>query len=166
MNNKKYAICLTPALDDKKYLSGIIETLAAEYDAPIFSPHCTLYLPVYDLETARSILNQIVLKQFDVQLLTVSYTDDLWKTVFLVLKTNSQLTTLYNFFDRSFNAMYEFRPHISLIYKKMENKNKLKIKNKLRPPNTYLMDGIDLVDISKSIENWKTVYRIQLDRKS
>mgnify|MGYP001307333115 CR=1 FL=1 len=43
------SIWLTPAKEDSAYLQEIVNELASEYQAPVFSPHCTLYSPI-DLE--------------------------------------------------------------------------------------------------------------------
>jgi len=39
------SIWLIPAPADAQYLQGIINNLAATYQAPVFNTHCTLYSP-------------------------------------------------------------------------------------------------------------------------
>ncbi|MFN3655557.1 MAG: hypothetical protein ACK4TO_09610, partial [Candidatus Nitrosotenuis sp.] len=38
-----YSVWLEPAIKDAKYISKIIKQLGKKYDAPLFSPHITLY---------------------------------------------------------------------------------------------------------------------------
>ena len=58
MNQPNYSIWLLPSETDKLYLSQTIQPLGKKYDAPVFDPHCTLFSPITDPESAKTIIDQ------------------------------------------------------------------------------------------------------------
>jgi len=68
MNQTKYFIWLLPTELDQSYLSPTIQSLGEKYEAPAFDPHCTLFSPFTDLESARTIIAQLNFKPFKVAL--------------------------------------------------------------------------------------------------
>jgi len=158
MISTKYSIWLLLSKEDKTYISDIISSLGIEYNAPIFHPHCTLFSPVTNLETAQTLIDQLNFKPFDVQMRGLGQTDIIWKTVFIKLEASPYLTLLNYLFSQAFDTDYEFLPHFSLIYKEMDSNLKNKIINKLDLKETYRVNGIAIVNTAGQVERWKRVY--------
>ncbi len=161
------SIWLTPAEEDSKYLQNIITDLASEYEAPVFSPHCTLFSPA-DLEAKEleTILEQVA-EGFAPLYITIdklNYTSNIWKTIFIELEKSSELEQLQ---QRLVNFIsdpkpYEFLPHISLIYKEMSDEKKETIICNLSVRNNYKMDRILAMKTGPDVESWEKVVEIPL----
>ena len=108
-----------PSESDKVYLSSIIQSLSEAYDAPPFEPHCTIYSSVDDLESAKTIIDQLNFKPFEAKVNGLSQSDYIWKTIIFELETNPHLLLLHYLFDQAMLDPYTFEPHVTLIYKKM-----------------------------------------------
>ncbi|MFQ6678531.1 MAG: 2'-5' RNA ligase family protein, partial [Fidelibacterota bacterium] len=139
------SIWLIPAEGDSEYLQKIINDLASEYHAPVFSPHCTLYSLV-DLEVKElvTILDKASegMRPIYVTVDKLNYSPNIWKTVFIELELSKELEKLQS---RVFSLLpnpkpYDFSPHISLIYKEMPFDQKQRIIRNLSVRNSYKMD--------------------------
>ena len=64
----------------------------------------------------KIIINQLDQKRFQVDIEEIGESDDIWKTVFLKLVNNSTLKKINDLFNQAFHQIYQFDPHISLIY--------------------------------------------------
>ena len=159
------SIWLIPAFEDVQYLQAIINNLAATYQAPVFSPHCTLYSPT-DLPAARvkKILERSVknMKSFYVKKATISHTENIWKTIFIELIKSPELEQLQQAVINQFpnGQHYEFLPHISLLYKEMSDKKKEAIIRNLQVKNSFKMDKIAAMRTGRNVDNWPTVVEI------
>ena len=159
------SIWLIPAFEDVEYLQAIINNLAATYQAPVFSPHCTLYSPT-DLPAARvkKILERSVknMKSFYVKKATISHTENIWKTIFIELLSSPELEQLQQAVISQFpnGQPYEFLPHISLLYKEMSDKKKEDIIRNLQVKNSFKMDKIAAMRTGPNVDNWTTVVEI------
>lgn len=119
-----YAIWFVFEKNDNKYFLDIIQKLCTKYKSPLFTPHITAYGLV---DASLDNLDRMVIdsikeeRQFIVEKIKVSYSDDFWKTFFVEFQPNDVLERInkrLTAFLKSFNK-YEFKPHASLIYKKM-----------------------------------------------
>ena len=159
------SIWLIPAFEDVQYLQAIINNLAATYQAPVFSPHCTLYSPT-DLPAARvkKILERSVknMKSFYVKKATISHTENIWKTIFIELLKSPELEQLQQAVINQLpnGQPYEFLPHISLLYKEMPDKKKDIIIRNLQVKNSFKMDKIAAMRTGSNVDNWATVVEI------
>ena len=159
------SIWLIPAFEDVQYLQAIINNLAATYQAPVFSPHCTLYSPT-DLPAARvkKILERSVknMKSFYVKKATISHTENIWKTIFIELIKSPELAQLQQAVIHQFpnGQPYEFLPHISLLYKEIPDKKKDIIIRNLQVKNSFKMDKIAAMRTGPNVDNWATVVEI------
>ena len=59
-------------------------------------------------------------------------------------------------------GQYTFKPHVSLIYKKMSHEEKQKIVDAVNIKNNFEIDRICIQKFSENIENWKIVKEYQL----
>ena len=159
------SIWLIPAREDARYIQVIINNLSTNYQAPVFSPHCTLYSPI-DLPTAelKKILERSAknMKSFYVKKTMISHTEDIWKTIFIELLRSSELEQLQQAVIRQFHVEhpYDFSPHISLLYKELPDKKKENIIRNLQVKNSFKMDKIAAVRTGPNVDNWETVVEI------
>ena len=159
------SIWLIPAPADAQYLQGIINNLAATYQAPVFNTHCTLYSPT-DLPALeiKKILEQSAnnMESFYVKKATISHTENIWKTIFIELLRSPELEQLQQAVISQFpkGQPYEFLPHISLIYKEIPDKKKEDIIRNLQVKNSFKMDKIAAMRTGPNVDNWATVVEI------
>jgi len=159
------SIWLIPAPADAQYLQGIINKLAATYQAPVFNTHCTLYSPT-DLPAleVKKILEQSAnnMESFYVKKATISHTENIWKTIFIELLRSPELEQLQQAVISQFpnGQPYEFLPHISLLYKEIPDKKKEDIIRNLQVKNSFKMDKIAAVRTGPNVDNWATVVEI------
>lgn len=114
---------LVPAEPARTFFTSMIKRLAAQYDAPDFEPHLTIFGgergaidPVELLKMATANLRPIQLA-----VRGVKFSDKYTKTLFVEFALNEALQTLADFFRRAMPATggSELEPHLSLIYKTM-----------------------------------------------
>ena len=159
------SIWLIPAREDAQYIQVIIDNLSINYQAPVFSPHCTLYSPI-DLPKAelKKILERSAknMKSFYVKNIMISHTENLWKTIFIELLRSSELEQLQQEVISQFQVEkpYKFSPHISLLYKEIPDKIKEDIIRNLQVKNSFKMDKIAAVRTGPNVDNWETVVEI------
>ena len=160
------SIWLTSAKEDSAYLQEIVNELASEYQAPVFSPHCTLYSPT-DLEAHE--LDKILEKAGEnfgslyVTMDKLDHTTNIWKTVFIELEKSLELSNL----QHSLVSLipdpkpYEFLPHISLIYKKMTAEQQEQIIRNLAVRNSYKIDRITAMKTGPDVEHWEKIAEVR-----
>ena len=158
MTKEKFSIWLIPSDIDSDCISKSIQSLSKKYFAPIFKPHCTIISPITNLNKAQIIIDQLDQKEFQVNVKKIDESDDIWKTVFLKLVNNSTLKKINGLFNQAFPQLYQFDPHISLIYKKLDAKKRKSILTKLDMKKAFIIDKISIVRTSGSVESWETVY--------
>ena len=159
------SIWLVLAREDEQYIQAIINNLSTNYQAPVFSPHCTLYSPI-DLPKAelKKILERSAknMKSFYVKKVMISHTENIWKTIFIELLRSSELEQLQQEVISQFQVEqpYKFSPHISLLYKEISDKIKEDIIRNLQVKNSFKMDKIAAVRTGLNVDNWETVVEI------
>ena len=158
MSKQTFSIWLLPIDSDYNYLLKIIRSLSKEHDAPFFQPHCTLFSPFNNINSARKIIDQIDLDFFDVEVRRISQSSDIWKTVFIELKNSSQLQNLNCLLKGLKDEDYLFSPHISLIYKLLDVNKRKKIIQSLSIKKSFSFGKISIVNTAGHVESWETVY--------
>ena len=161
MSQSKYSIWLMPSDSDKAYLSSMIQSLSEAYDAPPFEPHCTIYSSVDDLESAKTIIDQLNFKPFEAKVNGLSQSDYIWKTIIFELETNPHLLLLHYLFDQAMLDPYTFEPHVSLIYKKMGEGERERIIQSLSIMSKINFDRIAIVNTSEPVSEWTSVFEKQ-----
>ncbi|MBI5147482.1 MAG: 2'-5' RNA ligase family protein [Thaumarchaeota archaeon] len=160
-----YSIWVEPTAKDAKYLIQIIRKLAKKYNSPTFNPHITVYSGVRNVSAAKSaVRNCADMKEFTVETMDLDFSDNLWKTVFINVEKNQELKQIHNTIKKGIplNAKYEFNPHISLIYKKLDDSQKQGIIDDLKIKSKLTFDKITVVVSSKNVEKWEVIDRIVL----
>ena len=157
-----FAIWLLPNKEDTQFLETIINNLSQEFNTPKFLPHITVYgLVNTDLSIVEDAVKNSIdeIEPFIVKKSGIGYSDDMWKTLFINITSNTELhlinSKLGNKLDKY--VQYEFSPHISLMYKKMKKTEKMKILESLRIKNEFVIKKIAIQKFSKKIHEWKIV---------
>lgn len=160
---QKIAIWLLPDKEDSRYLSRIIKTLGKKYDAPFFVPHLSVYTNLkIEIEKAKKVINDVTksIKPFDVETNRINFTkDNIWKSLFLEIHINKELMMIYQSLRRRFLPYtdYQFRPHISLMYKLIPIEEKKRIIDTLKINKTFTMEALAINYEEEGFENWKLI---------
>jgi len=161
------SIWLCPDNKDKLYLQHIINHLSDIHNSAPFLPHCTLLSGV---KLNRSELSKILDKCIDnfgpiiVKSKRISYSNILWKTVYIELADRKDLISLQkNIFKQiKSDKKYIFEPHISLIYKIMPEYIKKEIIDSLYLQNSFKMNKVVAVKTDQNIVDWEIIVEREL----
>jgi 2'-5' RNA ligase len=162
-----YAIWFLFEKNDEKYISEIIAKLAKQYNSPIFTPHVT----AYGLINAEfELINETILdtiyniKSLNITKKSIAFSNDFWKTLFIDFNLNLDMLKIQKHLAKNLSkySKYEFKPHASLIYKKMQQEEKEKLSNNIKIKNDFNISGIGIQKFSKCIKEWKIVQRYHL----
>lgn len=117
----KVSFWLIPSEEDRAFFQEIIDTLAQNYDAPVFTPHVTIYSGEYTPDEAIAQLIEKAtpgIQSFSLSVEQLLYTDQFTKTLFVQFKPSSTLSTISETLRSSSKKPSNFalNPHLSLIY--------------------------------------------------
>lgn len=159
-----YSIWLLPCEEEAIELNNSIEILANDYDAPIFQSHCTLlssieYDPTFTAQECKDHMKQNL--PITLRTNSISHSNNFWKSVYVNLESTRQLKGIQSNLSLWFkHGPYDFNPHLSLIYKKLDQNIKQEIATTLRTKNTYTFDRIILVKTGQNIQKWETILEL------
>ncbi len=154
-----YSVWLVPAYSDAKYYNQIIASLSKQYAAPKFAAHMTIYSKISSLGEAKKAVSGIKSKKIRAKTLGIGKSDYLWKTLFVKIKKDRHLVKIHQSLHDSLKNNYDFAPHLSLIYKKINTQTKRHIRNNLKIQKSVLFDSVVIIRSSRTVKNWKVVYR-------
>ncbi|HEY4680377.1 MAG TPA: hydrolase [Nitrosarchaeum sp.] len=162
-----HAIWLTFSKNDRDYLKKIIDEISEKYNAPKFEPHITVYgLIDSEMRLIDSIAKEVILNcnSFLIKKSEILQSDELWKTVYIELKMNNQLELIHKNLKKHFEKIskYEFKPHISLIYKILPIEEKIKIINELDIKSEFMIKKLVVQKFFPEVEKWKIVKEYNL----
>lgn len=161
-----YSLWLIPDRTTTKIIREIMTALARKYNAPEFSPHCTLlgHLKNEHKEGIVSLLDELKYPIIPFEVEIVDYSDYYWKTLFLQLKHAPELMKIYELFQSRLpeRISYEFDPHISLMYKILPLAT-LKLQSQLIDAfSGGIFDSIALFRTGDMIKSWQKIYEKKL----
>jgi 2'-5' RNA ligase len=160
-----YSIWAEPVEKDAKYLSRIIDSLGKKYDSPTFCPHITLYGKIRNESVAKSAIDICrMMKKFAVKTTDLAFSDYLWKTVFINAEKSQKILYVHDAIRKAVpqHPKYEFNPHISLIYKKLDDCEKQAIIDSLKVKQRFTFDKITVIASSNDVKKWKVLDRVVL----
>lgn len=130
----KVSFWLIPAEPDRAFYQSLINTLAHQYNAPMFQPHITIHSGACDLDKVLEFLQSIHQHQLEISLEVdrVRYSEQFTKTLFIQLCSNSELEQLSESIQRYFDATFELDPHLSLIYAPLTEMEKRSLTEQLQ----------------------------------
>ncbi|PBO84556.1 MAG: hydrolase [Thaumarchaeota archaeon] len=163
-----YAVWFVFEKNDADYLSNIITELSTKYNSPVFTPHITAYgLVDVDLDVLDKIVTNNIQgeKQFVIEKSNISYSDVFWKTLFVEFQYNIQLDRINKKLTESLESFskYEFIPHASLIYKKMNQDEQEKLVNSICIKDNFKITGMWIQQFHEDMDKWKIVRKYDFD---
>ena len=134
------AYWLCPAEPPRQHFAAIIEDLAARFDAPVFEPHMTVYVANADGENPGAVLQKVLdgLQPFRLAVSRLDYSDKFTKTLFVQFAPDAGLARFSEDL-RSASASrvdYQLNPHVSLLYKEMDQETKRRLAVSMTLPFT------------------------------
>ena len=165
---QKVTYWLCPAEPARNYLAEVIRDLAARFDAPTFEPHMTIYVTGAEQENAARVLVTVAKEQRPVRsgIHGLDYSDKFTKTLFVQLAADAELTGLSEKVRRASASQndYELNPHLSLIYKTMEEETKRQLATSIKLPFTEIVfDTVKAVltpaeiNSREDLEAWRVI---------
>jgi 2'-5' RNA ligase len=159
-----FSYWLLPAEPAAAGLQAQIKGLAVRYDAVVFEPHVTLYTgPSDDREVAATLAS---LRQ-SFQPLTlvpfvVAQSSRLTKTLYIRLELTSELAALAQAIKGEARHPSDSRlddPHVSLLYQRIDEKERAKLAAELALPAPFAGDGIAVIETEIPIEDLDQIRR-------
>ena len=162
-----FAVWLIPVLEDEQYLGEIARKLSKLYEAPKFQPHITIYGLIdakFEIVKNAVIKSVADVEPFTVKTTGLSYSDDIWKSVFVNIESNKNLNLIHERLSDNLGmySKYNFIPHLSLIYKKIDESEKKKIIDNIRLKKELGIDKISILKFSEDISKWKIIEVLKL----
>jgi len=118
------AYWLIPSEPEHSFFQQIINDVARRYDAPVFEPHVTIHVGADRADAAKNALGDATreCKLIGLTPFGIDQSDEFIKTLFVQFAMSAELRKINNVIRQAANdsAQYELKPHLSLLYKKME----------------------------------------------
>jgi len=148
--------------DDENYLCEIIGNLAKKYNSSSFIPHITAYglldidLKILDKEIFKTIQG---VNSFSVDVTTINFSNNFWKSFFIEILPNKHFTKINNSLTKKLSqfSKYSFSPHISLLYKHLEQSQKQFLTKSIDIKKNFRITGMGIQEFSQNIDKWKLV---------
>ena len=159
---------LCPAEPARSGLAELIANLARQFDAPVFEPHITIYVTNAEHENPGAVLEK-VLKGRELFRLTVTgldYSEEFTKTLFVQFAPDPDLARLSEDLRRASVTRndYELNPHVSLMYKEMDEETKRRLASSITLPFTEVtFDNVKAIispaeiKSRQDVEAWRVV---------
>ncbi len=169
MTQDIYCLWLMPEKEAAGELQRVITELAMTYEAVYFEPHLTLSIvPVVDLCDPEGALDSLISRSKPLTLHEPKVTigNLFTQSVYLRFEESNDLNCLQALSCDIFTIKPSvFYPHLSLIYKDLDEKMKQEIASKIRLTRDRItFDRLRLVKSSSSVTSnadvkaWKTVF--------
>jgi 2'-5' RNA ligase len=162
---KNFSVWLIPAQKDFEYFGSVINKMAREQGVPAFRPHVTIFVGQIDsLKKIEQILKTSANfpKPLSLQANGLDVTEAKFKTLFITLGNNEQLATLSSEIGKSaLKNDYQFKPHLSLLYKDMPLNEKKALQKKIDlKVSTITFDKIELIreDDPDIVSKWIPIF--------
>jgi 2'-5' RNA ligase len=118
------AYWLIPSEPAHSFFQQIINDVARRCDAPVFEPHVTIHVGADRADSAENALGEAARECKSIRLtpLGIDQSDEFIKTLFVQFAMSAELREINNIIREAANdsSEYELKPHLSLLYKKME----------------------------------------------
>jgi 2'-5' RNA ligase len=144
------AYWLIPAEPAKSFFQRIINDLARRCDAPFFEPHVTIHVGADRDDAAEKALRDAARKCKPIGLtpLGIDQSDEFIKTLFVQFAVSAELRKINNVIREAANdsSQYELKPHLSLLYKKMQTAARRQLAASINVPlSEVAFDAINAV---------------------
>jgi len=154
----EFTLWLTPCEPLRSQLRSIIRQLATRFDAVEFEPHVTVFCgPSTDIE-ARTVARRIAEQFSPIELIAdrVDHSGHYTKTLFVQFQDSVLLRHIFETAVALYSrpSSYILNPHLSLIYKKLDQGSRRTLCNTLDvPTGSYRFDRIRMIKTQLPIED-------------
>jgi Cyclic phosphodiesterase-like protein len=166
----QFAVWLTPAPSDRRWLSKIIQDYAAAYQSPTFVPHVTVYSGICSAqEDLSATLLQLggSLLPLSLEVTGLGYTENFFRSGFITFSPHEGLTALSVGIREHLQSPTDYRlePHLSLVYKDLSlDQKRLAMLRVILSVQTITFDTLTVVKPSAQdwfdIPSWTEQYRL------
>jgi 2'-5' RNA ligase len=127
----------------RSFFQDLINDLARRYDAPVFEPHMTIHVGFNRFDIAQKVTAKAAAccGCIEVKMLKFSHSSEFTKTLFAQFALNAKLSRL-NEMTRSAaqdSSDYQFKPHLSLLYKKMSVLQRRQLAHSIKLPFPHVV---------------------------
>jgi 2'-5' RNA ligase len=166
---------LCPAAPARSRFAAIIDDLAGRFDAPVFEPHVTIYVTSAQQENPDAVFEKVLKARqpFRLTVAALDYSEKFTKTLFVQFAPDPELARLSEDLRRASVTQhdYELNPHVSLIYKAMDEETKRRLASSIALPfSEVTFDNVKAI-ISPAeiksradVEAWRVVAEQDLGR--
>jgi 2'-5' RNA ligase len=166
---KKTAIAywLIPAEPARSFFERTIADLARRYNAPVFEPHMTVYVGSDRVEAEEVIAKAVYgCRLVQAKALQVCQSGEFIKTLFVQFALDTKLQQLNEMIRDTAqdSSDYRFKPHLSLLYKKMSILERRQLAHSIKLPFLEVtFDSIKAVRCTSptrnraDVEAWRVV---------
>ena len=144
------AYWLIPSEPAHSFFKQIIKDLARRCDAPVFEPHVTIHVRADRADAAGNALEDAArtCKPIGLTPLGIDQSDEFIKTLFVQFALSAELRKINDVIREAANdsSQYELKPHLSLLYKKMETAARRQLAASINVPfSEVAFDAINAV---------------------
>jgi 2'-5' RNA ligase len=159
---------LCPAEPGRSGFAELIENLATQFDASVFEPHVTIYVTNAEHENPEAVLRKVLKarQSFRLTVVGLDYSAKFTKTLFVQFAPDPELARLSEDLRRASVSRndYELNPHVSLIYKEMDEETKRGLASSITLPFTEVtFDNVKAIispgeiKSREDVEAWRVV---------
>lgn len=163
-----YALWLKPENEVYDVLENIISRLAETYDAPYFEPHITVAgsIPL-SAEAIVEMMHHVRLQcePMTLHLTETAVEDNYFRSLYVHIAPNEALLALRERCLTELRLEHKpYIPHVSLLYKKLEESEKQKILEQVgsRFDLVFSPSSLYLMQTEGPVGQWKEVARVSL----
>ncbi len=160
---RHFSLWLIPGEQDCGCLAKITQDLTSRYDAAFFEPHVTVYTGVYTQnDRLEGIVERLakVVQPISLFVEGIEYSDSFFKTLFIrfgndpILAVISQMLTD----ELRYQEHCLLQPHLSLLYKRIPDREKQEIVNELDFTKRYVrFDEVAVMRPGNLSKGWSEV---------
>ena len=159
---------LCPGEPARSRFGELIENLATRFDAPVFEPHVTIYVTSAEPKNPEAVLEKVLKarRPFRLTVVGLDYSAKFTKTLFVQFAPDPELARLSEDLRRASVSRndYELNPHVSLIYKEMDEETKRQLARSIALPFTEVsFDNVKAIispgeiKSREDVEAWRVV---------
>jgi len=158
---------LIPVDADKRRLQAVIDELAAQFNAPVFEPHVTLYSGEMEhIEDAADVLEGIA-GEFPMALQSraLGHSDRFTQALFMEFAPDPAVNQMSDDFKLLSKATdhYELNPHLSLVYATVSSEVRKRLSRDIIVPGIVRFDAIKAIatgertQLKSDVEKWQVL---------
>ena len=170
---KEISFWLIPEETQKTHFQKLINKYAKIYDAPSFEPHMTIYKEALTEKDAIKAIRDVAQtsQRLEMKIGGVDYSNKIFKTLYLFFKNSKSAQVISQNLKTASSGTSNFRlaPHLSLLYKKMNEKEQKKLAKDLSLPFASVIFSEIVavrtevgIKIKKDVEDWQILSGVSL----